>query len=120
MHELYSSGLHDHRKVVTVFVGGTDIPSRKECCVALTMDPEITAPVLVIPFGGLPFDGVEDDDSVAMIMISQNTPDFIGAGFCHRCTRIRDVLLIKVMTERTGGSRARSKPATRGATQPIP
>ena len=105
MHELYSSGLHRNQKVITVFVGGTSIPSERQCCAALTMDPEIEAPVLVIPFGGLPFEDDEDDNTVGMMMISHNTPNYLGTGFYYRCTRVLGLLLVKVLVERHRGTR---------------
>jgi len=103
MQELYSSGLHKNQKVVTVFIGAKDIPSDRQCGDALMMDPEIQAPVLVIPFGGLTFEGAEDDDVVAELMISRDTPDFMETDFSYRCTRVRDLLLIKVLVPRSFG-----------------
>ena len=100
MHELYSSGLHRNQKVITVFVGGTIVPSQRQCCTAVTMDPEVDAPVLVIPFGGLPFEGAEDDNAAALMLISQNTPQYVETGFYYRCTRVLGLLLVKVLVRR--------------------
>ena len=100
MHELYSSGLHRNQKVITVFVGGASMPSHRQCYAALTMDPEVEAPVLVVPFGGLPFEGAPDDDAAAMMVISQNTPQYVETGFYYRCTRVLGLLLVKVLVQR--------------------
>ena len=96
----YSSGKLRDTKVISVFIGGRHIPSQYQCQIILAMDPEIESPVLVVPFGGLPFDNVADDESVARTMISQNTPNFMKAGFQYRCTRIRGLLLIKVLAQK--------------------
>ena len=73
------------------------------------MDPEIEAPVVMIPFGGLNLDRAEDDNALALQMISQTTPEYAGRGFYYRCTRIIDVLLIKVLVARTARDRSCSQ-----------
>ena len=112
MDVLYSSGQHQDQKVVTVFVGASQVPSPAECCTVLAMDPEIQTPVLVIPFGGLPLSGVDDDESVARLMIQENTPGFMDAPLSYRCTRILNMLLIKILADRTSGGRV--EPTQRG------
>jgi len=112
MDVLYSSGQHQDQKVVTVFVGASQVPSPAECCTVLAMDPEIQTPVLVIPFGGLPLSGGDDDESVARLMIQENTPGFMDAPLSYRCTRILNILLIKILADRTSGGRV--EPTQRG------
>jgi hypothetical protein len=116
---LYSNGTRNNQKVITVFVGASDTPCRRLCETVLAMDPEIEAPVVVIPFGGLQSDWTEDDDLVARQMILRTTPGFAGDSFSFRCTRIIDVLLIKVLVARTGRDQSRVAPSYDGWDLPL-
>jgi hypothetical protein len=98
---LYANRSNGGQKVVTVFVGGSETPCRRQCETVLAMDPEIEPPVVVIPFGGLRPDRAEDDDSVAQRMIWQTTPGYARGGFSYRCTRITGMLLVKVLVARS-------------------
>jgi hypothetical protein len=100
---MYSRRTARNRNVVVVSVGGNGVPCSGLCDTVLTMDPEIEFPVLAIPFGGVVSAGVQYDDSTARSIISQTTPEYAGGGFYYRCTRILDVLLVKVLVDRTPG-----------------
>jgi hypothetical protein len=93
----YSDGSHRDKKVITVFVGGCDLPDRDQCDTLLTMDPEIEPPVLVIPFGGVKSQGVQDENFVARWMIANMAPKYFDDSFYYKCMWISDFLLIKVL-----------------------
>jgi hypothetical protein len=100
---LYSRHARRDHKVITVFVGGSEIPCRRECETVMAMDPEIESPVVTIPFGGVASPRGQNDDLTARMMISQGAPECTGPSFRYRSTRILNYLVIKVFVERSPG-----------------
>ena len=103
MQVLYSSERTRTYRVVAVFVGGREIPDRSRCETVLAMDPEVETPVPVIPFGGVESMAVGDASSTIQVFAAA-APEYLGDGFSYRCTRILDLLLVKVLVRRPSES----------------
>ncbi len=106
---LYSSDRPRSTRVVAVLLGGWGIPTRSRCETVLAMDPEVDSPVAVLPFGALEV-GATYDRSWATEMIAKMAPEYSGPAFTYRCTRIQELLLVKVLVQRTLYNNSESGP----------
>jgi hypothetical protein len=87
----------DQREMV-VFIGCTRMVHENVYQDILAMDPEITPPVLVIPFTAPGINNPDNDNAIARSVISQITPKFIAEDLLYKTTRIRNYLLVKVLS----------------------
>jgi hypothetical protein len=97
---LYSSERSRDYRVVAVLVAGQEMPTRDRCEVAVAMDPEIDSAVAVFPVGGL-MDGEECNHTRVRAILSLTAPEYAPPEFTLRCTRILDLVLVKVLVRRT-------------------
>ena len=98
MEILYSRTENRYEKVVTVFIGSSkDAPNRKYQEI-LAMDPEIVPPVLTIPFVHQEADDPDNDEETARSMISYLAPEYVHEDLFYRTTRIREFLLVKIIS----------------------
>ncbi len=87
-------------RVVAVLVAGRETPDRARCDTVLAMDPEIDSAVAVFPFGGLS-DRETFDVALASNILTTIAPEYSRREFTLRCTRILDLVLVKVLIRRT-------------------
>jgi hypothetical protein len=99
MQTLYSPIENREQRVITVFVGYPHSVLETKYQEILTMDPDITSPVLVIPFIAPGIDNPDNDDAIAVSVISQITPKFIAEDLMYKTTRIGNYLLVKVLSK---------------------
>ncbi len=97
---VYSREKERDSRVVAVVVAGREVPSRGRCDTVLAMDPEIDSPVAVFSFGGLK-PGDACDRAWARDILSMMAPEYSRPEFTFRCTRVLDLVLVKVLVRKT-------------------
>ncbi len=96
MRAQYSSQDSRNYRVIAALVGGPTIPNLLRCDAAVTMDPEIDAPVLVIPFKYNAGDFEGQDAEASWSAIQSYLPELADSDCSFGCTRILDLLVVKV------------------------